>query len=287
MRKKRLVLMIFGSMLVLFIMACGNSTEQDAETEENPVMAITEKDDPSDNEFLYTLPSPLQIASIFRRSGLEYIPDLTNNANNVDNYNTKFIQKLNFGVFATDLAYSALNDKNQACIDYVKVLSQLSENLWTTNVFSSVSILNRFENNMGNPDSLGYIIADFQMEMDSYLEENGLSANSLVIFAGAWIESMHLAFKSVEKNFNPQLVSRLIEQKKISETLIEILEAQDKDADVDILIAHLKKISDHFAEYDVENINDEDALFELSMTEDQVKAVVVDIEEARTFIING
>lgn len=278
--------MIFGMTLAVFITSCGGSPESE-ESEEVEMLEVTEVDDPADNDFLYTLPSPLQIASIFRRSGLEYLPDLTNDPNNVDNYNTKFIQKLNFGVYATDLAYSALNEKNQSCIDYVKALSKLSENLWMTNVFSSVSILNRFESNMGNPDSLGYIIADFQMEMDTYLEENGLSSNTLIIFAGAWIESMHLAFKSVEANYNPELISRLIEQKKIASNLISILEKQEKDADIDILIGHLKKISAHFTEYNVDNINDEEALFELSMTEEKAAMVMKDVEEARTFIING
>ncbi len=289
MKKERLALMFLGSLMALFFVACGggNPDADNEDDDETPVMTITEEDDPSENEFLYSLPSPLQIASIFRRSGLDYIPELTNDPTNADNYNTKFMQKLNFGVYATDLAYSALNDKNQACIDYVKVLSQLSESLWMTNVFNSVSILDRFENNMGNSDSLGYIIADFQMEMDTYLEENGLSTNSLVIFAGAWIESMHLAFQSVSANYNPQLVSRLIEQKKIALNLIDILKKEEQDADLEALIGHLEKIAKHFESYDVENIDDETQLFELTMTEEQVNAVLADVEAARTYIING
>ena len=287
MRKDHLYRLVFAVMMSFFIISCGGSPEATEEDDDNLTVEVTDVDDPGDNEFLYTLPSPLQIASIFRRSGLVYIPELTNDPNNIDNYQTKFIQKLNFGVYATDLAYSALNEENQACIDYVKALSTLSESLWMTNVFSSVSILNRFENNMGNPDSLGYIIADFQMELDAYLEENGLSTNSLVIFAGAWIESMHLAFKSVEANYNPQLISRLIEQKKIVHNLTEILEKEEKDADMDILIGHLKTISAHFDSYNVDNIQDEEALFSLNMTEEQAAAVLADIEKARTFIING
>lgn len=286
MRKERFLLMIPVFALSLFIASCGGS-QDDSESDDVELMEVTEVDDPSDNAFLYTLPSPLQIASIFRRSGLNYIPDLTNNPSNVDNYNTKFIQKLNFGVYATDLAYSALNDKNQASIDYVKAMSRLSESLWMTNIFNSVSILKRFENNMGNADSLGYIIADFQMELDSYLEENGLSSNSLIIFSGAWIESFYLAFKSIEANYNPELISRLIEQKKIANNLIDILEKQEKDADLDVLIGHIKKINAHFDEYDVENINSEEALFDLNMTKEKIAPILKDVEEARSFIING
>lgn len=288
MRKERLALLIIGFMTTILVSSCGSggSGEGDGSGDSTEV-SITEMDDPADNDFLYSLPSPLQIASIFRRSGLDYLPGQTNDPNNADNYNTKFIQKLNFGVYAADLAYSALNDRNQDCISYVKTLSTLSESLWMTNVFSSVSILNRFENNMGNSDSLGYIIADFQMEMDSYLEENGLSANTLVIFSGAWIESMHLAFTSVQNNYNPQLISRLIEQKKIANSLIDILSKQEKDADLTILVNYLKKISAHFDKYDVANLKDETALFELTMTKEEAAVVAADIEEARTFIING
>lgn len=285
--KNPLFLTLPGLVLGLMMMACGSGADGEGEGDDSTHIEVTEVDNPSDNEFLLSLPSPLQIASIFRRSGLSYIPELTNNPSNVDNYNTKFVQKLNFGAYSADLAYSALNEKNQACIEYVMCLSKLSESLWMTNIFNSVSILNRFEKNMGNADSISYIMADFQMEMDSYLEENGLSSNSLIIFAGAWVESMHLAFKSVDANYNPQLISRLIEQKKILINLVDVLEKQEKGAETDELITHLKGISSHFDSYNVDNIKDEEALFKLTMTEADVDKVLVDIQKARSFIING
>jgi hypothetical protein len=267
------------------IISCGEP--QPEENNDDNSIEVTDMDNPEDNSFLYVLPSPLQIASIFRRSGLEYIPGLTNDPGKSSNYNTKFIQKLNFGVYATDLAYSALNEKNQDCISYVKVLGELSESLWMTNVFSSVSILNRFEQNMGNSDSLGYIIADFQMELDAYLEENGLSTNSLIIFSGAWIESMYVAFKSIEKKSNPQLLGRLIEQRKIADNLIEILHKEEKSADVDMLISHLKKINTHFTSYDLEEIEGESDLEKLKMSPENITMVLADVTAARNYIVNG
>lgn len=273
----------------LWIVSCAPAPKEESEEEmEDPAdIDVTEEDNPDDNAFLYSLPSPLQIASIFRRSGLEYQPGITNDPARVSNYNVKFVQKLNFGVYTADLAYSALNEKNQDCIDYVNALSQLSESLWMTNIFSSVSILSRFEQNMGNADSLGYIIADFQMELDSYLEENGLSSNSLVIFSGAWIESMHLAFSSIKSGSNQQLLGRMIEQKKIAQSLIEVLSQEKQDADIDQLISHLKKINGHFDGFDIESIESEEDLEKLNMTSEQITAVTSDITEARNYIING
>ena len=265
MKTERLWNMSLLVTLTIAIISCGEPQQVEDDTSDMSEIEVTQMDNPEENGFLYTLPSPLQIASIFRRSGLTYVPNLANNPGNVSNYNTKLIQKLNFGAYAADLAYSALNEQNQACIEYVQALSSLSESLWMTNVFSSVSILNRFENNMGNADSLGYIISDFQMELDNYLEENGLSTNSLVIFTGAWIESMHLALHD----------------------LIEILEKEDKDAEMDILLVNLAKISEHFASYDVESIENEEDLATLSMSDDNIAKLTLDVEETRKFIING
>ena len=56
---------------------------------------------------------------------------------------------------------------------------------------------------------------------------------------------------------------------------------------MDILIGHLKTITAHFDEYNVDNIQDEEALFALTMSEEKAAAVLADIEKARTFIING
>ncbi|HAW51051.1 MAG TPA: hypothetical protein DCX54_01800 [Flavobacteriales bacterium] len=269
------------------IISCGEPQQAEEEPADLTEIEVTQMDSPDENGFLYTLPSPLQIASIFRRSGLTFVPNLANSPKNVSNYNTKFIQKLNFGAYAADLAYSALNEQNQACIDYVQALSSLSESLWMTNVFSSVSILKRFESNMGNSDSLGYIISDFQMELDNYLEENGLSTNSLIIFTGAWIESMHLALQSVKDHPNPVLMSRLIEQKKILLDLIEILGKEEKDAELDILMAGLVKISENFSAHDIESMSTEEDLAKLSMSPEEIASLAADVADTRKFIING
>ena len=287
MKNERLWNMSILLILTVAIISCGEPQPVEDDTSDITEIEVTQMDNPEENGFLYTLPSPLQIASIFRRSGLTYIPNLANNPGNVSNYNTKFIQKLNFGAYAADLAYSALNEQNQACIDYVQAMSSLSESLWMTNVFSSVSILNRFENNMGNSDSLGYIISDFQMELDNYLEENGLSTNSLVIFTGAWIESMHLALQSVTDTPNPVLMSRMIEQKKILQDLIEILGKEEKDAELDILMAGLVKIAGNFTSYDIEKVENEEDLAALTMSAEDIAALASDVEETRKFIING
>jgi len=274
----------------MLVFSCGGPSTDGSNADESADAEFVdeENDEETRDDFLYTLPSPLQISSIFRRSGLEFIPELTSSPDLVSNYNTKLSQKLNFGVYTADLAYSSLNNQNQDCIDYIAVISSLSESLWMTNIFASVSILERFENNLGDSDSLGYIIADFQMELDSYLDENGLSTNSLIIFTGAWIECMYLAFKSIENQENSTLEGRLIEQSKICNSLIAILQATGgDDPELAKLLTQLKQFNENFVGYDIESIEDAEGLAKLVFTPEQRKAAIEDITTTRNLIING
>ncbi len=291
MKITRLILALLVSMAVLN--SCDMSSESTTdETEMDDSLRAediqVEEVDPEQNSFLYALPSPLQVASIFRRSGLTYIPDITNDPSNVSNYNTKLSQKLNFGVYTADLAYASLNDQNQACIDYVKSLSVLSEGLWMTNIFASVSVLERFQNNLGNSDSLGYIIADFQMEMDSYLEENGLSQNSVVIFAGAWVESMYIALATVKDKDNPELIGRIIEQEKVIKGMISVLEQENENGMQDFL-AKLKVVGNHFERFDIDSqqIETVEELSEIGFTAEEKTQLLEDVSAVRAYIVNG
>ena len=273
-----------------FFASCGGGNV-DTATDENAdadSMAVTEVDNSdSKEELLQTLPSPLQIASIFRRSGLEYVPGVTNGFDNVSKYNTKVVQKLNFGVYSTDLAYSALNEQNQDCINYIKSISELSEKLWLTNIFTSISILDRFENNLGDSDSMSYILSDFQMDLDSYLEENGLSQNSILIFAGAWVESMYIALKSLEQNPNTKLAARLIEQKKIINSLVKIIESDDSEYMKEFL-SQLNTVKSHFDRVtDLDEIVDTETLEEQAFTAEEQNNLLSDVESVRNKIVNG
>jgi hypothetical protein len=227
------------------IYACGGeqketTTEEDvAVTEE---IVIEEETDQMD----YVLPSPLQIAELFKRAGLTYIGDVTNAPENVDNYNTKYDQKLNYGVYSADMAYCIMNNQTQESIDYLATLSKLSEKLWMTDIMGSMGLTNRLEANVGNEDSLTYIMADLQMQMDDYLDENGMGYTGSIIFAGAWIETLYLGTKVNENEKNEKLISRLSEQAVILESLIASIKQNDTDNEYAELIADLENLNKTF-----------------------------------------
>jgi len=229
------------------IYACGGdqketTNEEVVITEEVVIEEETEQID-------YVLPSPLQIAELFKRAGLTYIGDVTNSPESVDNYNTKYDQKLNYGVYSADMAYCIMNNQTQESIDYLATLSKLSEKLWMTDIMGSMGLTDRLEANVGNEDSLTYIMADLQMQMDDYLDENGMGYTGSIIFAGAWIETLYLGTKVNENEKNEKLIGRLSEQAVILESLIASIKQHDTENEYAELITDLEGLNTTFTGY--------------------------------------
>jgi hypothetical protein len=265
--------------ITCFLYACGGN-EVETVVEEDIITESEEFDDEDlTDKVEYLLPSPLQIAELFKSAGLTYIGDLTSSKDKVESFNSKYDQKLNFGVYSADMAYCIMNNQTQESINYLNTIRKLSEKLWMTDILNSMGLSERLEANVGNEDSLTYIMADLQMKLDEYLEENGIGYTGSIIFAGAWIETMYLGAKVNESEHNEKLVSRISEQAVIVESLIGCLKQTDEDNEYNELILDLEKINKHFEGFD----NESDADYVL--TDEEVKSLSDDIISLRTKIV--
>lgn len=261
-----------------FLYACGGEEPTEEQIEE-PVEEVSEENMEMTEEVAYVLPSPLQIAQLFKNAGLTYIGDVANSPDNVENFSEKKAQKLNFGVYSADMAYCIMNNQTQESINYLNTLRKLSEKMWMTDVFNSLGLSERLETNVGNEDSLTYIMADLQMQMDDYLEENGMGSTGYIIFAGAWVETMYLGVKVNENEKNEKLISRLSEQAVILDGVIKAIKQTDEDGDFADLVTDLENINKHFAGFN------EDSEEDFVLSDEEFKALGVDITALRTKII--
>jgi hypothetical protein len=262
------------------LVSCGDSTQQEtALIEENTSSDATETVETDLNQSEILLPSPLQIAELFKTSGLSYVGDLTNSHEKIGQYNSKYDLKLNFGIYAADMAYCIMNNQTQESINSLATLKKLSEKLWMTDIMGSMGLSHRLEANVGNEDSLSYIMADLQMQMDDYLDENGMSYTGAVIFTGAWIETMYLGAKVNESKTNPKLISRLSEQALILKNLITAVKQNNEDGEFSDLITDLEKINIHFAGYYDENVE------EFILSDEAIKNLTTDLTAVRTKIV--
>ena len=281
--KKFIVLGLCATMF-----ACADAPKKEIEEETVVEEEMTAEVETMDEDDSFMLPSPIQIAAIFNRAGLEYQSGLTNPTSNVSNYNTKTAKYLNFGVYSADLAYAVLNGKQQASIDYLNAIRSLSDEIGMPSVFGSGSLMKSFEKNIDNQDTVLSILTTIKSRTDDYLAENGDQSKEAIFFSSAWVEGMYLGAKSAEGS--SKITPRIIEQMTILENIIKAVSTQqDKSLDMTFMVEGLKEIKSTFEGFkEVKELdNSDEGLGEIKLTKEELKLLTDEISALRTKIING
>lgn len=259
------------------LFACAEAPKKEVEEE---VIEVVEEEMEEEETAELMLPSPIQIAAMFNRSGLSYNAELPNSPESVSNYNTKSKKYLNFGVYSADMAYAVLNDKQQAAIDYLAAIKTLSDETGMEAIFGSGDLINRFEKNIGTRDSVLRILTEIKIKTDSYLQENKEQSKSAVFFAGAWIEGMYLGIKSIEGN--EMVKDRVLEQMNVVPGLIAALKTQsDESLDLTALTTSLEELNSFFSTNSTE---DEDGY--AMLTAENMTTLSTKINEMRSMIVS-
>ncbi len=285
-------LIVKGTMFIvagMLLVACGTETPKDENIGSSGKDSVV-VEEPETNTVSYSLPSPLQIASIFKKSGLKYQDGITTTQKDPSKYTTNLTKSLNLGVYSADLSYCVLNKQNQEAMNFMKLCRQLAESLGMATVFEQSNLSKRFEKNLGNEDSLAYIIAELQMVTDMYLDENEQPQITAIVFSGAWIESMYLGAKIYEKNKDKSMNTKLTEQMSILGSIVNALKAvQKKDPAIDGLIADVQSIKDIYDQLPSIKSHPvtEDDDQEVVLTDEEVSKLTQRIMELRTKFING
>jgi len=278
---------LFVASAMLFV-ACGNGEAPKDEAATTEVVKTDSAATEEVSETSYSLPSPLQIASIFKKSGMKYKADLTSQVKDPSKYTTNLNKSLNLGVYSADLSYCVLNKQSQEAMRYMKLCRALADNLGMGSVFDESNLTKRFEKNLGNEDSLAYIIAELQMVTDMYLDENDQQQTTSIVFAGAWTESMYVGSKVYEKGKEKGLNTKLAEQMNILGSIVNALKAvEKKDPAITGLIADMNSIKDIYEAMPSVKNNNPDSDKPLSFTEEELSQLTKKIEELRTKFVNG
>ena len=192
-------------------------------------------------------PSPIQIASILKKANMNYEEGLTNKVSNSKLYSTKFKQTINFGVYACDLAYCVTNDKFAEASKYLKVSKEMASKIGMESIFLSDNLVERFEKNVGNQDSVMSILFDIQIMTDDYIQDNELSDLNVIYFTGAWVEGMNIGTHTILGNNDHKISVLLSEQMTIARSLIRGLRAVENQTDDLIdLTDHIEEVVDAY-----------------------------------------
>ena len=286
----------FASALALAVVmtgmtSCGGGTTPDNDINGNDSLnSDTIVEGEGGDEDNVNLPSPLQIAYIFKKSGLKYVPGTAHDPGKSGNYSSQYSQSIALGLYSSDLAYCVLNKQSNDARNYMKAVKDLSDKLGMGTVFNSDDLMKRFDANIGNEDSIMFILSELQSKSDDFFGENERHVTAAEVFSGAWVESMYIASK-VSKGKDSKLAEQLADQMSILESLIKELKKHEGDeANITTLLAQLNGINDIIlAIPGVKEMMESDKPEDVKITasEEQLKALATKLEEVRSAMVKG
>ena len=289
--------LFFASIFIgsLLFVSCSDQKSSEVSDDSIPIIENTDSLELEELEddvaaINYILPSPLQVATLFNKSGLKYDEKLLNSLNNAPKYQNEFDKTINIGVYSSDLAYALLNNQTQYSLDCLKTIKKLSDEVGIGSVYSGENYMNRFNNNINKFDSLVEIFNNINLDTKSFLAENEKELTGLVIFAGAWIESMYISTQSVQKLMNDKITRRIAEQHVTLSALIKMYEAENDLGDqMKITLEDLRKIESVYndcSDYrDKKAIDSESDVLDFDMTMEEKAKLSSTISEIRNSIV--
>lgn len=282
--KKALIL----SFTTLLMTQCGGNEDVIDNTDKSTVntsqaVSSSIEIDTTDYDFEFVPPSPIQIASILRKANMPYEDGLTNSTENADKYASQYKQSLNFGVYACDLAYCVTNNKSTEAAAYLKTVKDMSSKVGLSAVFDNESLIKRFENNIGNQDSVMSLLFDIQMLTDDYIQDNELRDLSVIYFTGAWVEGMNIGTHTIVGNTDHKISVLLSEQMTIAESIIRGLRAVENPSnDLVDLTDHIEEVVDAYHNlWSVKKEGENIEYLDVELTHDEVIAISDMILELR------
>lgn len=248
---------VFFGAALLTSCSCSN---QDGNNSITDVMAedSLETDLPNDQlqkvqEIFYTIPSPIEMASLLKKTGTVYNAQMLNDVSNVVNYTSSKRQALNLGIYGADLSYASIFNQNQESIIYLSCAKQLADKLGVTSAFSNET-MDRIETNIENRDSLLNIISDSFYSLDAYLKENERRNISALVIAGGWVEGLYLAttIASEQKKVPEELTKRIVDQKYALSDLLELVEGYNENGNLDDILGDLQSMQNIYDKISLE-----------------------------------
>lgn len=280
---------------ILFLTSCGNDSKtsdgDDISKSDTAAVATESTATEDENEVTYTLPSPLQVASIFKKSGLKFMAGITNPSDNALKYNNNdFVRAVNLGVYSSDLAYTILNKQYQDSKSYLKACRDIGVHLGLQSAFETNNLGKRFDKNIDREDSLIVLVSEIQMQSDVLLEESKQKHITAIAFAGAWIESIYIASKVYATDKNKKVGVSLLEQFTIAENIIKALNANEsKEPQCKELAADVNDILNLYKNLEAvkknENSDEDIDLSKITLSDAEFNGIATKITEVRTKLV--
>jgi hypothetical protein len=263
MKFKHLTYFAFSTLTAMGLASCGSSSsDKDKNSSEFKEAEQSLKE--SIEEVIYNIPSPSEIPYLLQATGAEFNESLVNPRTKVDQYASRTDKAaLNLGVYAADIGYLSSYDKTQEAIDYLNSTKTLADNLGVIGSFD-VEVLQKFEANISNKDSLTHLLDRTIKKTESYLKDDNRNKLSALVVTGSFVEGLYIStglIKTYPKDLLPDdkrnlvltpLIRVVLEQKKSVSDLLKMLSSVEQTEPITTLVADLKSLEAAYASLNIE-----------------------------------
>lgn len=293
MKFTRLSALILFAMLTIGLWSCGSSSKEGNNSDE--FKEAEESLQEQIQDLVYNIPSPTEIPYLLEATGAEYNQSLINSRTKVDQYGTRSEKAaLNLGVYAADIGYLSSYGKTQEAIDYLNSCKTLADNLGVIGSFD-VTVLQQFESNIGNKDSLAYIINRSIQRTDDYLKDDSRNKLAALMLTGSFIEGLYIStglIKTYPTTLLPDdarnliltpLMRVILEQEKSVDELLKMLTNIDQEEPITGLVSDLTSLQ---ASYRALNIEEQikNNRADLVLTDKNLAEIAAAVEKIRNSI---
>lgn len=270
--------LIFFIFILIHFFGCSQETKNKNKDKSNSETVST-KEIKEKISTAYKIPSPVEAYMFLQNSNVEFNKSSINSVENISKYYTNASKALNFGVYASDLAYCTVFAMPQETFLYFSTTRTLATDLGFTSGFDEI-IVNRINANLYNSDSLYQITNDSYADACNFLEESNKKDILALIFAGSWIESLYITINSIEQySGDDPLVQRLADQRFLLGNLIEYYKLIDNNISTDKILDNLFDLQKSF---DLLYDNPDDIM----ITQKQYDEIVEKVKSMRNKIIS-
>lgn len=194
---------------------------------------------------MFTMPTPLQIATTLKLLNVEYNDQLLLPKYN-GFYKSKVELALGLGAYVVDMGYTTVYNNYQKSINYGHDVQQIMEKLNISHYINK-SLVERFQKNIDNQDSLCQIILSTYNEAHSYFnQDEGLG---LLILTGGYIEGLFLATQNISnQKWVDESNNLIIQQKLFLDNFILLLDGYSENSKIKSIVVDLNQLKVSFDE---------------------------------------
>lgn len=226
------------------------SAEQDSEqgeAQDSLEEKTVEPDLALNQKLSYPIPSPEQMFTFIKESGVRYSQELMQDMTLVDEINDPNKKALNFGVYIADLAYAAAYKDKEATTELYKLVKRMGADL-SIEAMTTEGILEEVKANLQNADSLSVIASRAYYDAVEFLDKNDMHGKLALMSLGGWTESVYISLHAIEK-FDPEsdAIQRVADQKITFGNLYTFLRKHEDESGVKDALAKIQGIRSTYA----------------------------------------